>query len=156
MIAGSGRFTDASQPLPVTTESLGPLDTVVPEEADDRSLIVFDSGDEITVRSGEEGIRFLLVSGKPIQEPVAWHGPVVMNTQEGLQKAFDELQAGTFLTKAPLARLAPQTDVHVPPPRGSLGPGGSCVRAERQVRSLTRGYRSCTLRTTQPRQGRST
>ncbi len=59
--------------------------------------MLFDSGDQVNVEAGEEGIRFLLVSGKPIREPVAWHGPVVMNTREELQQAFAELQAGTFL-----------------------------------------------------------
>jgi hypothetical protein len=60
-------------------------------------LVLFDSGDEVTVEAGEQGIRFLLVSGKPLEEPVAWHGPIVMNTQEQLQEAFAEYQAGTFL-----------------------------------------------------------
>lgn len=83
-------------------DSLGNADTIgagqaPPTPADDRCLVVFDSGDEVTVQSGEQGIRFLLVSGQPIKEPVAWYGPVVMNTQEELQQAFDELQAGTFL-----------------------------------------------------------
>ena len=61
--------------------------------------MVFDSGDEVTVQAGDEGIRFLLVSGKPIQEPVAWYGPIVMNTQEELREAFQELEKGTFLKK---------------------------------------------------------
>jgi hypothetical protein len=65
--------------------------------ADNRSLVLFDRGDEITVRAGDEGIRFLLVSGKPIEEPVAWYGPIVMNTQEELTQAFEEYRAGTFL-----------------------------------------------------------
>ena len=68
-------------------------------DADNRSLVVFDSGDEVTVQAGDEGIRFLLVSGKPIEEPVAWYGPIVMNTQEQLQQAFQELEKGTFLKK---------------------------------------------------------
>jgi hypothetical protein len=58
---------------------------------------VFDRGDEVTVQAGEEGIRFLLVSGKPIEEPVAWYGPIVMNTQVELQQAVRELQGGTFI-----------------------------------------------------------
>jgi redox-sensitive bicupin YhaK (pirin superfamily) len=49
------------------------------------------------VQAGEEGIRFLLVSGKPLEEPVAWYGPIVMNTQEQLQQAFKDLEKGTFL-----------------------------------------------------------
>ena len=65
--------------------------------ADNRSLILFDSGDEVTVQAGDDGIRFLLVSGRPLQEPVAWYGPIVMNTQEQLQQAFSELKQGTFL-----------------------------------------------------------
>ncbi len=62
-----------------------------------RSLVVFDRGDEIVVQAGEEGIRFLLVSGKPLQEPVAWRGPIVMNTNQELQQAYSELRAGTFI-----------------------------------------------------------
>jgi quercetin 2,3-dioxygenase len=58
---------------------------------------VCDSGDEVTVQAGDEGIRFLLVSGKPIEEPVAWYGPIVMNTQAELQQAFTELHNGTFI-----------------------------------------------------------
>jgi redox-sensitive bicupin YhaK (pirin superfamily) len=94
---GSGKFCNASAPLAVPTEGVGWADTVPPTEADNRSLILFDSGDEVTVQAGEHGIRFLLVSGKPLQEPVAWYGPIVMNTQEQLQQAFKELDAGTFL-----------------------------------------------------------
>ena len=67
------------------------------EEVDGRSLVVFDSGDEVTVEASEQGIRFLLVSGKPIREPVAWYGPIVMNTQDELRQAFEEFQSGTFL-----------------------------------------------------------
>ena len=59
--------------------------------------MLFDRGDEVTVQAGEEGIRFLLVSGKPIEEPVAWYGPIVMNTQEELRQAMTELQSGTFI-----------------------------------------------------------
>jgi redox-sensitive bicupin YhaK (pirin superfamily) len=58
---------------------------------------VFDRGDEVTVQAGEEGVRFLLVSGKPIEEPVAWYGPIVMNSQAELQQAMKELQNGTFI-----------------------------------------------------------
>src|SRR5262249_37174729 len=67
------------------------------ERTGNRSLVVFDSGDEVTVQAGEEGIRFLLVSGKPIEEPVAWYGPIVMNTEAELQQAFTELNKGTFI-----------------------------------------------------------
>jgi len=94
---GAGKFCNASGPLAVPTESIGWLDTSPPTEAGNRSLVLFDSGDEVTVQAGEGGVRFLLVSGKPLKEPVAWYGPIVMNTQEELQQAFDELQKGTFL-----------------------------------------------------------
>jgi len=98
VFAGSGKFCNASGPLAVPTESVGWLDKNPPSEADNRSLVVFDTGDEVTVQAGEDGIRFLLVSGKPLQEPVAWYGPIVMNTQKELQQAFEELDRGTFLT----------------------------------------------------------
>ena len=62
--------------------------------------MVFDSGDEVTVQAGEQGIRFLLVSGKPLQEPVAWYGPIVMNTQAELKQAVAELREGTFIKPA--------------------------------------------------------
>jgi redox-sensitive bicupin YhaK (pirin superfamily) len=99
---GSGSFRDASQPLGVLTELVGaeqsaPIRTE--PEVGNRSLVLFDSGDEIVVQPGEEGIRFLLISGTPIKEPVAWYGPIVMNTQEQLQQAFRELQNGTFIKR---------------------------------------------------------
>jgi len=97
VFAGSGKFCNASGPLAVPTESIKWSDTNPPLEADNRSLILFDRGDEVTVQAGPDGIRFLLVSGKPLQEPVAWYGPIVMNTQEQLQEAFDELKQGNFL-----------------------------------------------------------
>ena len=62
-----------------------------------RTLVVFDSGDEVAVQAGENGVRFLLISGTPIKEPVAWHGPIVMNSQEELRQAFNELNNGTFI-----------------------------------------------------------
>src|SRR5204863_1171663 len=95
---GSGSFRSASQPFGVLTEKeVDGNETVVREKTGNRSLVLFDSGDEVTVQAGDEGIRFLLVSGKPLQEPVAWYGPIVMNTQEQLQEAYAELKEGTFL-----------------------------------------------------------
>jgi quercetin 2,3-dioxygenase len=95
---GSGSFRSASQPFGVLTEKNdGGNDILVREQTGNRSLVVFDSGDEVTVQAGDEGIRFLLVSGKPIEEPVAWYGPIVMNTQAELQQAFAELRSGTFI-----------------------------------------------------------
>ena len=98
VFAGSGLFSNASGPRAVPTELLPPTGIdIPPTEADNRSLVLFDGGDEVTVQAGDEGIRFLLVSGRPLREPVAWHGPIVMNTQEELVKAFDDLDRGTFL-----------------------------------------------------------
>jgi redox-sensitive bicupin YhaK (pirin superfamily) len=96
---GSGTFSGASQPFGVLTEKENGdgSETLVRERTGNRSLVVFDSGDEVTVQAGDEGIRFLLVSGKPIEEPVAWHGPIVMNTQAELQQAVSELRNGTFI-----------------------------------------------------------
>jgi len=94
---GDGTFRDASQPQDVRTEGVGSADASPPADAANRSLVLFDSGDEVTVHAGEKGIRFLLVSGKPIEEPVAWYGPIVMNTQEQLRQAYSELQQGTFI-----------------------------------------------------------
>jgi len=95
---GAGNFRDASQPFGVLTERVGAEDdTPVREMTGNRSLVLFDSGDEIVVQAGEEGIRFLLVSGMPLKEPVAWYGPIVMNTQEELHQAIAELQDGTFI-----------------------------------------------------------
>jgi redox-sensitive bicupin YhaK (pirin superfamily) len=70
---------------------------VVREQAGDRSLVLFDAGDEVVVEAGERGIRFLLVSGRPLEEPVAWYGPIVMNTREELRQAVRELNEGTFI-----------------------------------------------------------
>jgi redox-sensitive bicupin YhaK (pirin superfamily) len=67
------------------------------DETGNRSLVLFDRGDEVTVQAGSQGLRFLLVSGKPIEEPVAWYGPIVMNTRAELQQAYNELQGGTFI-----------------------------------------------------------
>jgi hypothetical protein len=97
VFAGAGKFCNASAPLAVPTEGVQWLDTSPPTEADNRSLVLFDSGDEVVVQAGDDGVRFLLVSGQPLEQPVAWYGPIVMNTQEQLQQAFTELQEGTFL-----------------------------------------------------------
>jgi hypothetical protein len=97
VFAGSGTFRDASDPRPVTTEQVGAAAPAGRDEAGNRSLVLFDRGDEIVVQAGDEGIRFLLVSGRPIEEPVAWYGPIVMNTEEELRQAWRDLDAGTFI-----------------------------------------------------------
>jgi redox-sensitive bicupin YhaK (pirin superfamily) len=81
----------------VLTEQVAKPDAPPVYDADNHSLVLFDRGDEILVQAGDEGIRFLLVSGKPIEEPVAWYGPIVMNTQQQLRQAITELQDGSFI-----------------------------------------------------------
>lgn len=94
---GSAAFRDASPPLGVLTEGPDSHDAPVRHDAGNRSLVVFDRGDEVVVHAGPDGVRFLLVSGRPLAEPVAWYGPIVMNTQAELQQAISELRAGTFI-----------------------------------------------------------
>jgi redox-sensitive bicupin YhaK (pirin superfamily) len=94
---GSGTFRESSPPRGVLTDRGGPVEELVRERTGNRSLVMFGSGDEVTVEAGDEGIRFLLVSGQPLEEPVAWYGPIVMNTEAELRQAYEELQAGTFI-----------------------------------------------------------
>ena len=91
---GNGKFRGASEPMAAPTEGVGGNAAT---DVDNRTLVLFDRGDEVTVEAGEHGMRFLLVSGKPLREPVAWHGPIVMNTQEELNQAFQEYRNGSFL-----------------------------------------------------------
>jgi quercetin 2,3-dioxygenase len=98
VFAGSGSFRDASDPRGVLTEGVGRATASADaDEASNRSLVLFDRGDEVVVQAGEQGIRFLLVSGRPIEEPIAWYGPIVMNTDEELRRAWQELEDGTFI-----------------------------------------------------------
>jgi redox-sensitive bicupin YhaK (pirin superfamily) len=98
VFAGSGTFRDASSPQGILTEQEdGATRRSLPDDSENRSLVLFDRGDEVVVQAGDEGIRFLLVSGKPIAEPVAWYGPIVMNTEQELQRAIAELRNGTFI-----------------------------------------------------------
>jgi redox-sensitive bicupin YhaK (pirin superfamily) len=100
VFAGSGTFRDASEPRPVKTDHVAAVGaSAAPTDVGNRSLVLFDRGDEVTVQAGEEGVRFLLVSGKPLEEPVAWAGPIVMNTEDELQQAYSELRQGTFIKK---------------------------------------------------------
>ena len=103
VFAGSGTFRDASGPRPVLTDNTGTStdDNALYNDARDRSLIVFDRGDQVTVQAGPDGIRFLLVSGKPLEEPVAWYGPIVMNTDAELRQAMADIRNGTFIKSRP-------------------------------------------------------
>ena len=97
VFAGSGTFRDSSDPQAVLTEQAARPDAAPVYDVGNHSLVLFDRGDEVVVQAGPEGIRFLLVSGKPLEEPVAWYGPIVMNTQDQLRQAVSELQDGTFI-----------------------------------------------------------
>lgn len=97
VFAGAGTFRDASDPRAVLTEKATDPDAAPVYDARNHSLVLFDRGDEIVVQAGPEGIRFLLVSGRPLEEPVAWYGPIVMNTQDQLRQAVRELNDGTFI-----------------------------------------------------------
>jgi redox-sensitive bicupin YhaK (pirin superfamily) len=94
VFAGSGTFREASDPRAVLTEQ---VEGAAVYDASNHSLVLFDRGDEVVVQAGPEGIRFLLVSGRPLEEPVAWYGPIVMNTQDQLRQAMRELNDGTFI-----------------------------------------------------------
>ena len=97
VFAGTGAFRDASGAQAVLTESGADPNAPAVYDAKNHSLVLFDRGDEIVVQAGPDGIRFLLVSGQPLEEPVAWYGPIVMNTQAELRQAMSELQTGKFI-----------------------------------------------------------
>ena len=98
---GEGAFADASAPSGVLLEKEVMGEEVnIRDMSGDRTLIRFGTGDEVTVQAGEQGVRFLLISGAPIEEPVAWHGPIVMNTEAELRQAVRELRNGTFIKPA--------------------------------------------------------
>ncbi len=99
VFAGDVSFRDASQPLGVLHETVNAdgEEVISREAAGNRSLVLFSSGDAIHAQAGPEGARFLLCSGRPIEEPVAWHGPIVMNTQDEIRTALQELQNGQFI-----------------------------------------------------------
>ena len=98
---GAGKFADASDPRGVLLEKevMG-QELNIRDLSGNRTLVQFGTGDEISVQAGPKGIQFLLVAGTPIQEPVAWHGPIVMNTRQELEKAFADLRNNTFIKPA--------------------------------------------------------
>ncbi len=98
---GSGDFRDASQPDGVLLEKeVAGQEMNIRDLSGDRTVVQFGTGDEVTVTAGPQGVRFLLISGAPIQEPVAWHGPIVMNTAAELQQAMQDLKNNTFIKPA--------------------------------------------------------
>ncbi|MDG1679471.1 MAG: pirin-like C-terminal cupin domain-containing protein, partial [Tateyamaria sp.] len=95
---GAGAFVDASAPSGILLEKeLAGQEVNIRDLSGDRTLVRFGTGDEVIVQSGPKGVRFLLISGAPIDEPVAWHGPIVMNTKEEIRKAMLDLKNGTFI-----------------------------------------------------------
>jgi quercetin 2,3-dioxygenase len=94
---GSGTFRDASAPRPVLTEDATDPYSEPAHDVNNHPLVLFDRGDEIKIQASPEGMRFLLVSGKPLRELVAWYGSIVMNTEAELRQAIAELNSGTFI-----------------------------------------------------------
>ena len=97
VIEGQGCFCKQKNPFSYEMEGANYFDLQRGPFVGDASLVVFGKGQQITVSTEDEPVRFLLVSGKPIGEPIAWYGPIVMNTQEELQSAFEEYNNGTFI-----------------------------------------------------------
>ena len=97
---GSGDFASASEPFGALREAqVDGEEVLVRDKVGNRSLVVFGAGDEISVQAGDEGVRFLLVSGRPLREPIAWHGPIVMNTQAEIRQAMNDLRSGEFIKR---------------------------------------------------------
>lgn len=99
MIEGSGFFDERHDPYAFEIESPQWFETERNIQIGPEHLVLYGDGEAIDVAAGEKGVRFLLVSGKPIREPVAWYGPIVMNTQDELRVAFEEYRNGTFIKR---------------------------------------------------------
>ena len=99
VIGGQGFFCKEKNPFTYEMEGKNYFDIQRTPFVDDRTIVLFENGEEISVSTAQQEVRFLLISGKPIGEPVAWYGPIVMNTQEELQTAFEEYRQGTFIKK---------------------------------------------------------
>jgi len=97
VIAGKGYFCEEKVPFTYEMEGINDYDMDVHPYFENQTLILFEDGEHVFISTENKSVRFLLVSGKPIGETIAWRGPIVMNTQEELRIAFDELQRGTFI-----------------------------------------------------------
>ena len=97
VIEGRARFCREEDPFTYEVEGVNYFDMQRDPFLSNGSLVLFDDGEQIVVSAEDEPVRFLLMSGKPIGEPVAWYGPIVMNSREELQVAFDEYRNGTFI-----------------------------------------------------------
>jgi redox-sensitive bicupin YhaK (pirin superfamily) len=97
VIDGLGYFCEEKNPFSYEMEGINYFDLQRPPFVANENLILFDDGDSVAISTEEQGVRFLLMSGKPLHEPIAWYGPIVMNTREELRLAFEEYEKGTFI-----------------------------------------------------------
>jgi redox-sensitive bicupin YhaK (pirin superfamily) len=97
VIEGKGYFCKEKNPFTYEVEGTNYFDIQRDPFVSKENLVLFDDGNQIIASTENEPVRFLLISGKQIGEPVAWYGPIVMNTQEELKRAFEEYQNGTFI-----------------------------------------------------------
>ncbi len=97
VIDGKGYFCKEKDPFSYEVEGINYFDMQRDPFLGNESLVLFDDGDQVAVSTEKQLVRFLLICGKPLREPVAWYGPIVMNTREELRIAFDEYRAGTFI-----------------------------------------------------------
>ena len=104
VIGGKGVFCQKNDPYSYEEEGENYFDMQRSRLLGDRHLVLFGDGDRVSVTAEVEPVRFLLISGKPIGEPIAWSGPIVMNTQEELRIAFEELDRNTFIKHSRSAR----------------------------------------------------
>ena len=100
---GGGTFIDASDPVGVLLEKqVNNKEINIRDFSGNRTIVRFSSGDEIVIKAGSTGVRFLLIAGVPIKEPIAWHGPIVMNTKDEIKQAIDDLKNDTFIKASPV------------------------------------------------------
>jgi redox-sensitive bicupin YhaK (pirin superfamily) len=97
IVDGAAYFDERHDPYAFEAEGEGWSDTERECLQGNHTLVLFEDGGSVKVSTADQPVRFLLITGKPLHEPVAWYGPIVMNTQEELRTAFQELQEGTFL-----------------------------------------------------------
>ena len=101
VFSGSASFKNSSAPIGIQLEKeINGEEIYMRDKSGNRTLVLFDTGDEIVVETRDESVRFLLCSGKALNEPVAWHGPIVMNTQEQIKQALRELNDGSFIRES--------------------------------------------------------
>ncbi len=107
-LSAGSEFTHAVKPghtiFAYVIEGEGHFDAVGETGGNGDLMLYGTSGDKVQMRTESKSVRFLLISGKPLKEPIAWHGPIVMNTQAELKTAFEEYQRGTFIRNSAAQR----------------------------------------------------